>query len=377
MEENKNNMANVETPGQTPALPSMLVNIQFLRFAAAMLVVFYHSSAHLKSTGVEQGPLFDIFEAIGFAGVDVFFVISGFIMAYTTMEKQGLDPAINFFKRRLARIYSGYWPYYFIAIALFVWVGGQYLANANLWKSFFLWPGQPLIAVSWTLTYEMFFYIVYTLLIIFTASRRHQLLWVLLLGIAAWSVYSHFVRQAYDEAHLVHMSLAEAYMASPYLAEFLSGSLLAGWLSKHQQGRSWSLLLFGTALFLAGGWINNAFFNTNIEQGYFVLWRVLVFGTASLFIMAGVVRLELEQKVAPLRFSLAAGGASYAIYLSHILLLTATQHLGLNSYLGQFSSWIVQLAFLLYAAFILFYCIAHYRFIEKPLHKLFKKGLGI
>lgn len=377
MEENNNNMAKVETPGETPALPSVLVNIQFLRFVAAMLVVFYHSSAHVKSTGVEQGPLYDVFEAIGFAGVDIFFVISGFIMAYTTMGIQGLDPAVNFFKRRLARIYSGYWPYYFIAIALFAWVGGPYLANANLWKSFLLWPGQPLIAVSWTLTYEMFFYIVYTLLIVFTAARRNQLLWVLLLGILAWSVYSQFVRLAYDEGHLVHMSLAEAYMASPYLAEFLSGSLLAGWLTRHQTGRSWSLLLAGVVLFLAGGWINNALFDTNIEQGYFVFWRVLVFGSASLFIMTGIVRLELEQKVAPLRLSLAAGGASYAIYLSHILWLTATQHLGLNAYLGQFSSWVVQLAFLVYAAFILFYCMAHYGYIEKPLHRLFKKGLGI
>ena len=79
----------------------------------------------------------------------------------------------------------------------------------------------------------------------------------------------------------------------------------------------------------------------------------------------------------PHGFSLAAGGASYAIYLSHILFLTASQHLGMNDYLGQFSSWIAQLVFLCYAVLILFYCITHYRFMERPLHRLFKRWIGI
>ena len=360
------------------ALPTMLVNIQFLRFAAAMLVVFYHSSAHLKSTGVEQGLLFDIFESIGFAGVDVFFVISGFIMAYTTTKDQGFDAAISFFKRRIARIYSGYWPFYFLAIAVFAWVGGNYLTDVAFWRSFILWPGgKSLISVSWTLIYEMFFYITFTLLIIFTMSRRTLLLVILFLGIVAWSLYSQFVRHAYDEGHLVFMSLAEAFMASPYLAEFLGGSLLSAWLCKNQTGQSWSWLIAGIVLFLAGGWVNNSLFDGRIEQGYFVFWRVLVFGSASLFMLIGLVRLEFADKTTALRFSLAAGGASYAIYLSHILFLTATQHLGLNDYLGQFSSWVGQLVFFCYAGLILYYCIMHYRIVERPLHRLFKQWLGI
>jgi peptidoglycan/LPS O-acetylase OafA/YrhL len=380
------NMANMaitskpEATGSTEhhALPAMLVNIQFLRFVAAMLVVLYHSSAHLQATGLDQGLLFDIFEAVGFAGVDVFFVISGFIMAYTTTNEHGLDDGIGFFKRRVARIYSGYWPFYLLAIAVFAWVGGSYLDDVAFWNSLILWPGgKPLIAVSWTLIYEMFFYISFTLLIFFTASKRRLLLILLLLAIIGWSVYSHFVRHAYDEGHLVFMSLAEAYMASPYLAEFLGGALLAGWLARRQSGWSWSWLIAGSLLFLAGGWINIQFFDGRIEQGYFVFWRVLVFGTASLMIVAGLVRLELAGATTALRFSLAAGGASYAIYLSHILFLTASQHLGFNGFLGQFSSWVAQLAFLLYAAGILFYCIAHYRVVEKPLHRLFKRGLRV
>jgi len=363
---------------QEPVLPSMLINIQFLRFAAAMLVVCYHSSAHLKSTGVEQGLLFDIFEAVGFAGVDIFFVISGFIMAYTTTDASGFDPGIKFAKRRVARIYSGYWPFYAIAIAVFAWVGGTYLTDVALWRSFFLWPaGKPLISVAWTLVYEMYFYVLFTLLIMFSGSHRKLLLISTMLGIIAWSLYSQFVRHAYDQGQLELISLSEAYMFSPYLVEFLGGSLLAGWLSSRHTGQSWSWLLAGIVLFLAGGLINNILFDGQIEQGYYIFWRVLVFGAASLFMMTGLVRLEFLGKTATLRFSLAAGGASYAIYLSHVLWLTATQHLGLNSFLGQFTSWIVQLAFFCNAAFILFYSMLHYRLIERRLHHLFKEWLGI
>ena len=241
-------------PPKATGTVTMLVNIQFLRFVAAMLVVLYHSSAHLKSTGLEQGLLFDVFEAVGFAGVDVFFVISGYIMAYTTTTSQGLENAISFFKRRVARIYSGYWPFYLLAIAVFAWVGGPYLKDVAFWNSFILWPGgKPLIAVSWTLIYEMFFYILFALLIIFTSKKRNLILVLLLIGIALWSVYSHFVRHAYDEGHLVLMSLAEAYMASPYLAEFLGGALLADWLRQRRHGQSWTWLVGGSLLFLAGG----------------------------------------------------------------------------------------------------------------------------
>jgi peptidoglycan/LPS O-acetylase OafA/YrhL len=369
-----------ENPPLNPeaALPRVLINIQFLRFAAAMLVVIYHASAHVRATGIDQGWFFGMGEALGFAGVDVFFVISGFIMAYTTSGSAGLNSGVSFAKRRVARIYSGYWPFYLAAIALFAWVGGNYLANADLLRSAILWPtGRQLISVSWTLVYEMFFYVVFTLLIMFTGSNRKLLLQILLAAIVAWSIYSQFVRHAYDPGQLEFLSLSEAYMFSPYLAEFLGGALLAGWLSKHRSGPSWSLLLLGSWLFLMGGWINNAWFDGRIEQGYFVFWRVLVFGTASLFILAGLIRLEFQEKKAAARFSLAAGGASYAIYLCHILWLTATQHLGLNTYLGQYSAGIVQWVFVGYAVFILYYSMWHYRMIEQPLHRIFKKWLRI
>lgn len=364
----------------------MLINIQFLRMLAAMLVVLYHTSAHVRASGIEQGALFDVLEAVGFAGVDIFFVISGFIMAYTSFAASGPRDGWAFLRRRVARIYSGYWPFFLLALAVFSWVDPQFLDKAKLPQSAILWPAWPLlIAVSWTLIFEMFFYVLFTLIISITDSRRSLLLCSLFVLMLVFALYSQFIRHAYDPSHLTMMTAAENYMLSPYLLEFLGGTLLAGWLrgepdrqTPAKNGR-WSvcLLASGCAVFLLGGWINNRFFDGDIEQGYTVFYRVLVFGVPSLLILAGAVRLDQNGRRAPLRFSLLAGGASYAIYLSHGLILASMQKLGFNEYVGSLGGWITQAFYLALAAVILGYSVLHFRLIERPLHRIFKGWLRL
>lgn len=356
----------------------MLINIQFLRFVAAMLVVLYHSSSHIRSAGIEQGPFFALSEAIGFAGVDIFFVISGFIMAWTTRQSSGLESAWQFLRRRLARIYSGYWPFFMIALAVFAWANPEFFQNSDLGRSAILWPtNQLLIAVSWTLIFELYFYLCYTLLIAFAGRRPVIVLITALAAVCAWSIYSQFGRAAYAPGHLEYMSLSEYYMASPYMAEFIAGALGAGILSQRPQGPAWNWLLIGIFVFLAGAWWNNRFFDGQIEQGYWVFYRVIVFGVPSVLILFGLVRLEERGRRAPVAFSLLAGGASYAIYLSHTLILTVTQQLGFNQWLTSFPPVLAQLAFALLAGLILGYSVLHYRLVERPLHKAFLTIAGI
>lgn len=359
---------------------AMLINVQFLRMAAAMLVVFYHTSAHVSSTGAEQGLFFAISEAVGFAGVDVFFVISGFIMAYTSLNAAGPREAWSFLRRRIARIYSGYWPFFLLALLLFAWVNPDLLRDLHWFKNIILWPVYPmLIAVAWTLIFEMFFYLLFTVIISTPQRRRVAVLLSLLALIAAWSVYSEFVRHAYSPGQLEYMGAAEYYMFSPYLMEFLGGALLAGWLARPVSvvsiGRAWAYLGLGVILFLAGGWINNHFFAGGIEQGYTVFYRVLVFGLPSLLIMTGLVRLDQAGVRAPLKFSLLTGGASYAIYLSHTLILVGLQKLGFNEFAGSIGGWKMQLIYISLTLAILAYSVLHYRIIERPLHRLFKRWL--
>lgn len=356
----------------------MLINIQFLRFAAAMLVVMYHSSAHLRSTGFDQGYFFSMSEAIGFAGVDIFFVISGFIMAWTTTNDAGRTDSVSFLKRRLARIYSGYWPFFLIAIAVFAWANPDFFQRSDLLRSFVLWPTNTLLlAVSWTLIFELYFYFCYTLLIALSLHRRQWVLLTIFIGVGAWSIYSEFIRQAYAPGNLEFMHLAEYYMASPYMAEFIGGALAAGWLLNRPGGAGWAWLISGIGLFLAGAWWNTQFFDGHIEQGYWVFYRVLVFGIPSVMILVGLVRLENQGRTAPLKFSLLAGGASYAIYLSHTLVLTVTQKLGFNQWIGATTPTVARIGFIVLAGIILAYSIIHYRWAERLLHRLFLRVLQV
>ena len=356
----------------------MLVNIQILRFFAAVLVVFNHTSAHLRASGNEQGALFALGQTTGFGGVDIFFVISGFIMAWTTVANAGGADAMAFTKRRIARIYSGYWPFYLLALALFLTVGTRDLTGVQFLSSALLWPtelGRLLIPVSWTLIFEMYFYLMFALLIAYGGARRESLLIWAALAVLAWSLYSHFGRHAYDPGQLETMSVYENYLAFPFLLEFLAGAILADWLRKHPHGLSWSLLVAGIVLWLLSAWINTSQFEGKLIQGYFVIWRVLVFGLPSILLVAGLVRLEHAGRTFLPRFSMLAGGASYAIYLSHTLILTATQAMGLNRWVAQFSAGVAQCVFLLLIALIVAYSMAHYRWLERPLHARFRQLL--
>jgi exopolysaccharide production protein ExoZ len=200
---------------------------------------------------------------------------------------------------------------------------------------------------------------------------------LLLMAIIAWSVVSQFGLHAYDQGQLENMSLAQYYMFSPYLAEFLAGALLATHVTGQSRKTGWFYLLLGVAVFCCGGWVNSAVFGGNIEQGYFVFYRVLTFGIPSLLLLKGMIILEHSGVRAPLRISILAGGASYAIYLSHTLLLTVSQYLGFNAFAGHIGNpWAAILFWLLILAILLF-SMAHYTWIERPLHRWIKGLLRV
>ena len=156
--------------------------LQYLRAFAALLVVFNHTwpageiSRALSLSG------------IGGFGVDIFFVISGFIMSYTLKETfiSSKKTAIDFLIKRAIRIY----PVYLILVTPYVL---KYLVNApHLGEALFsytlignllLLPSftnaphyYPLLGVAWTLMYEMFFYFIYAAAILMTKNKRQAIL---------------------------------------------------------------------------------------------------------------------------------------------------------------------------------------------------------
>lgn len=359
----------------------MLINIQFLRFVAAMLVVLYHTSALVPDNPSSIHGIFTIGEAIGFAGVDIFFVISGFIMAYTTSGQSGGQNSLNFAKRRVARIYSGHWPFFLFTLLVFYWARPGHFEKSHLFASFTLWP-QPinwtLLEITWTLSFELYFYLLFSLLVwLVPVSRRKVTCAVLAALLLFLALFRHLFMGSFEPEQLYLMPFSEHFLISPFIIEFFAGALLAYHLREKKNGPSTPWLLAGCGLFLLSGVVNSQLFDGHIEQGFYVVPRVLFFGTASLMIVLGLARLEYRSSSAPVRFSLLTGGASYAIYLSHILLLVIATEIGLTRFLSELPFALTAIGFILLMALILAYSTWHYRYLEKPLHNLFKRWIGL
>ena len=161
-----------------------LRNIQAVRFAAALAVVLFHLTFlyHDVAAMTALGWL----RHVGWAGVDIFFVISGFIIYSVTarLDWSAGAPRIAavFLARRIVRIYPIYW-FYFAVFATFVAIGAPAVFrngwNLDYWPEQLLllrWMDHKLIPVAWRLTYEMFFYLCFAVTLLF--GRYHRVVLV-------------------------------------------------------------------------------------------------------------------------------------------------------------------------------------------------------
>src|SRR5262245_49803107 len=134
-----------------------ILEIQILRAVAALAVVVMHIGIDLRYWGKATITWTDV----GNAGVDLFFVISGFIMVFIAWEQFGRrDAPVDFFVRRLIRIVPLYW----------LVTTGYVLASSHpasrIVTSYLFVPDfsanaapLPVVLQGWTLNFEMFFYL--------------------------------------------------------------------------------------------------------------------------------------------------------------------------------------------------------------------------
>ena len=153
--------------------------------------------------------------------------------------------------------------------------------------------------------------------------------------------------------------------------------MLARFAQRGTARLGWLLLAAGIVGFAAAGFSNSLIYDGKIEQGFYVVPRVLLFGIPAVLILWGLVSLENGGIRAPKRFSLASGGASYAIYLGHTIFFVATMKLGLSGLLSGSSPLTVQAVFLVYSALIVAVSVLYYKTAERWLHHQFKRILGV
>jgi exopolysaccharide production protein ExoZ len=292
--------------------PRSWSSIQILRGLAALAVVLHHIPQYILNHSLT--PTYTL-EA-GAAGVDIFFVISGFVMHAATVGKH--NQPVDFFAKRLARILPIYWLFtttLFLATVLVPSAFASFKTTPLDWlKSMLFLPVydprgyiRPIISQGWTLYFELTFYSVLALSL-FLAKRRATLLAATLVAAASTTV-----------SFVLHGdTLGTALqLLSPITLEFCAGVLLAHLfmapslrLSQRAASPYVGLLVMAAGLY---GFRDGV----SAELGY---PRVLSWGVGAVLTVAGALLAErwLKQTGSWLLRQLhLLGDASYSLYLVH------------------------------------------------------------
>ena len=282
-----------------------------------MLVVLTHLRGdELKYSATNFLRIFQY----GSIGVDLFFVISGIVIASVTAGKFSSPAnAQTFLYHRFARIFPIYWICTTIILAAYLyrpaWVNADSGHHANILASYLLIPTHHnmLVLQGWTLSYELYFYLVFFLLLFTSEQVAHRLL-------IAWA------------AVIVLLNLGGAVSFQPVLwvltyptaLEFIAGCFLFYlYRSRTLHPVAGILLVTAATLWIAAVIFYNAHvhhWDINAIEGRGWI-RVPLYGTFAVLLLLGAMELERSGVIRYFHFFQSIGDWSYSIYLFHILVL--------------------------------------------------------
>lgn len=322
-------------------------NLQAMRGIAALMVLLIHAVSVPGNMGIPEIAM-AVF-ALGPAGVDIFFVISGFIITILVTGRT-TNPA-EFLVKRAVRIYPVYWLALAFALIMVTRapVSSPFYVQKPLWSLALLLEHQNyLIQAAWSLSYEMYFYLVVAIILLVMPRR-------LFLGLAIWAALTG-VAIAYGLAF--NPSLLYAPIASPLVGEFLLGVLVAILIQRGFYKYPVASVGAGVLWFLAGAVINHLY------GGWENLPRFLCFGPGAALMVYGVIAAEMGNGWTFSKPWQRLGDASYSLYIWH-----QPVYFALHWLYGRLGLYSVIPAWLLIApsiAVVFAIGFASYRFIERP-----------
>ena len=308
-------------PNPTPASPSKEIwSIQYLRAAAALMVVCHHAANQVPGMSTWAPWQF------GTSGVDLFFVISGFIMVVTTARSTMRAP--EFWRRRIVRVVPLYWLLTLGMVIVAIGSPGLFktlkVAPESLIESLLFiphfsqsFPGRvwPLLVPGWTLNFEMFFYAVFGVTLFLRREHRLPALTAGLVGLvvigAALGPFDSAAAQTYTH---------------PMLLEFLAGA----WIGNEWSAGRIRLSLATSVLMIAVG------------ATLLVLRDEPPFGQLTQVVGAAVVvtgALHERFRAWRSRVLRAIGDSSYSLYLTHIFTLGVLRLLWVRVFAATPTVW--------------------------------------
>lgn len=293
----------------------MLESVRFSRMLAALLVVFFHVQDMLSKR--IDNSLFST--KFGGVGVDIFFVISGFIMMFSSYEMFGLrGSSLKFLKNRAIRIVPTYYLFTTVMVILLLFAPSLFgslrfdLGHVILSYLFVLSEDNAgnvstVLGVGWTLAFEVFFYLVFAVMLRF--PRKFFIPSILTIFIMG-NLIGLFVK---------NLGAWSTVFTSPITFEFLFGCLIGLYYKQRKMlgiKRSIFLVVIGVSWILATSFI----WTIQVSLGYY---RVFAFGIPSALFMLGFINIEKNRKFSTLSLIKRIGDSSYSLYLIHSFVLTA------------------------------------------------------
>jgi peptidoglycan/LPS O-acetylase OafA/YrhL len=333
-----------------------LVAVQILRAVAAGAVLFAHLNTeiagrleHVRFVGVEVGQF----------GVDLFFVISGFIIVHSSEDLFGRERAgLRFFGRRLMRIVPLYW---IITAILLLHVVRHYatIADANMSLGYIVasvlfipYPtlsGEiaPTVGVGWTLNYEMFFYAVFAVVV-----GLPRVAAVLLCGSAL--IFGVWVNSS------LQLPLPIEYWLRPLILEFVFG--------------------MGIALLCRSGICLPALIRAILVLGAFATIsatiyvdfapRIIEWGLPCAVLVAGAtLGPDIDSRNLIVSAAGILGDASYSLYLTHSFAFTLPRQLLGSQFAGSIEPHLYAAALITVSCVV---AICVYFVVERPLTRMMR-----
>jgi peptidoglycan/LPS O-acetylase OafA/YrhL len=357
---------------------NQIAAIQILRAFAALMVVFSHAQGDALNEAIKAGSTFSRFSILPLdTGVDLFFVISGFIMVHASLglfAKPGAGS--QFISRRLIRIVPLYWLMTAIMLVILGYIAWSkkhaFPSFMEIGTSLAFFPfarpedgePRPVVSLGWTLNYEMFFYVVFAF---FVRFERHVAVAAVALALALAVGMGTIFRPT---------ATAFAYWSDAIVLEFALGMLIALlWqcgLGFHRAlvvplviaGLAVLMLDFDGLTKAAPGAVEANGFDRLLGCG---LPMALIFGAIVL------AKPQFSPQGSLPSFFMFLGDASYGLYLFHPLIIIFARKAylagGLQAALGYWPLIAVEIPMAIGLAFFI-----HAR-VEKPISAVLQKWL--
>jgi len=328
----------------------MVFSIQYMRAIAAIMVVLHHIA--WKGKQYSTAPI--SWYHIGEAGVDLFFIISGYVMCMTTERKNNV---VEFLVARIKRIIPLYWFLSIISLIIYLLYPDKVNSSGgktNIFASFFLFPVEDkyLIQNGWTLSYEFYFYAIFSICFLIKNNARYL--------VPAMIIFSLVMIGMLAKSGLFVFN----FITNSLLIDFLFGIIIFHFLRKKNNVVK---VEYGV-LFVVISLVLFVLINFH-ELG---LNRVVKYGIPCVCLFVGMIILESffkdNDKSYLSKILSLIGESSYSLYLFHPFSLVSLSLLLKYVDLAKYG-WFFVLMLLVGSILSGVIC---FRFIEKPLSNIMK-----